>query len=234
MKVSELFANLSYGELNGLSLALDGNGDIAPDRKAGIVRYANETLTMLYNKFTHNTSYVKLALQEDVTDYVLHSDNALSTSPAGYIQDSVENPFLNDVLKITTIRATDSDGNSFPVRLNELSAPNAVRTLSYNSFRVDQPVAGHIFEIEYQANHPHLSIPVNEDQEIVIAPLLEEALLSRIAAKVYMGIGGEDAVTKARAFFQNYEYITSLATGRDMVQESVSDSQDKLDRGGWK
>lgn len=239
MKVSELFANLSYGELHGLSLALDGNGNIAPDRKAGVIRYANETLTMLYNKFTHNTSYVKLELQEGVTDYILDSAYAVSdTDPANtnprYIQDSAEAPFPNNVLKVTAITATDLDGNAYPVRLNNLSEPTAVRTLSYNSFKVDQPVAGHVFEIEYQANHPRLSIPIDEEQQIHIAPLLEEALLSRVAAKIYMGIGGEDALSKAQALFRNYEYITALTTGRDMVQESVADNQDKLDRGGWK
>jgi hypothetical protein len=241
MKVSELFEALSVGELNSLSISLDGSGDIDDIQKSKVMYFANQSLTALYTRFPHKIDYVKVGLSGDVYRYYLRDEHTVSnTDPTNtadrYIMDTEADPFEGPISKILSIR--DDDAECFRDRdilINELSAENAVRKLSHDGFRVEKPVDGNVYLVEYQALHPKLSVTEpNDDELIELAPVLYEALTTRIASKVYKAMGNEDAVVKANLLMQDYEDICLRAEADDSLQLSVSNNHDKLREGGWK
>ena len=241
MKVSDLFEALSVGELNSLSISLDGSGDIDEIQKAKVIYFANQTLTALYTRFPHKIDYVKIVLSGDVHRYYLRNKHAVSntdlTNTADrYIMDSAADPFEGPISKILSIRDDDAKcGQDRDILINELSAENAVRKLSHDGFRVEKPVEGNVYLIEYQALHPKLSVAEPDDEELIeLAPVLHEALTTRIASKVYKAMGNEDAVVKANLLMQDYEDICRRAEADDSLQITVSNNHDKLREGGWK
>lgn len=240
MKVSELFSALSVGELNGLSLSLGGSGDIDENQKSKIIYYANQTLTQLYTRFPHKTSYVKIELQEDLHDYFLQPQFAVSntdvadTSPR-YIQDTVENPIDPRIGKILSI--LDEDAECYrdrEVLLNDPSRDVAVKMIAHDGFFVRYPVAGNIYLVEVQSLHPMLNAETPDDDEVIsLAPVLHEALTSRIAAKVYKAMGNADATAKGAEFMALYNELCDRIELDDTLQKTASNDHDKLREGGW-
>ena len=56
MLLEDLYQRLSYGELNNLSMAADGNGVILDSGQPRITMYANEALVRLYTTFVLRTN----------------------------------------------------------------------------------------------------------------------------------------------------------------------------------
>lgn len=240
MNVADLFASLSVGELNGLSLALDGSGDIDDIQKSKVIHATNQALTALYTRFPHNTDYVKVEMQEGVQKYYLRTKYAVSnTDPENtavrYILDTAEFPLDARISKILSV--TDPDAKCFrdeDVAINAPGKDASVQMLGFDGFYVKNPVAGNIYTVELQCLHPLLNVTdPNDDEEIVLAPVLHEALNCRIAAKVYGGMGNEDASIKEVSYFTQYENICKRVEDDDTLQKSTSSDHDKLREGGW-
>lgn len=240
MNVEDLFTALSFGELNNLALSLDGAGEVDDLSKSKIVYYANQTLTALWTRFPHKTNYVNVELQDGLNKYYLRPVFAVSDTDVGntnprYIQDSADNPIDPRIAKIVAIMDRDAECfRDIDVLINDHSRNVAVKSLGYDGFFVREPVAGNIFEVEYQCLHPLLTVsdPV-ETEKIILAPVLEEALTCRIAAKVYGAIGNEDATLKSKSFMNQYEEICLRAEADDALQRSSSNDHDKVREGGW-
>ena len=240
MKLSDLFSQLSVGELNNLSMSLDGSGDIDELAKPKIVHHANQVLTALYTRFPHKTDYVKVLLQEDLHKYYLRAEHAVSNTDQlnlapRYIQDSVAEPFDPNLSKIIAIQDEDAECyRDVEVSINDLSKAVSVKKISFDGFWVKSPVAGNIYTVEYQCLHPKLTVDIpNDDEEIVLAPVLHEALTAGIAARVHAPIGSEDSTMKAAAYSNIYEGICLRAEADDTLQTSISNEHDKLREGGW-
>lgn len=237
MNVGDFFERLSYGELSGLSIGMEGGGTIDPDSQNRIVSYTKTALTGLYSRFAHNISYVKLELVEGLHDYKLNAIHAVSNEDVNntdprYILDSVDDPFTDNVVKVLAIAQLDDpdtvEDESKELRLNVHPSLGGLKMPSYDKIYVPNPIAGAILNIEYQADHPKLSLPADETEEIYLAPLLHEALEMRVAARVYNAMSGEAHVTRAQLLQRRYEHLCLMAESKDLLQESETSTFDKV------
>lgn len=238
--VSDLFSELSFGELSNLSMSLNASGEIDEIRQGQVIAFANDALTALYTRFPHNTDYVKVTLQDGQNKYYLRTEFAVSDQTPGnlntrYITDTVDEPFAGRLSKIISI--WDKDAEYYldeEVVVNDEYASPAVKLLSYDGFYVDEPVADNVYTVKYQALHPLLSIdPAVETENIVLAPVLWQAFKAYVASSIFASIGGEDATVKAATQMNIYEGICIRAEADDTLQKSSSENHDKLREGGW-
>ena len=247
MNVEELFQRLSFGELANLSIGSDGTGEIPLDKQPRIIHFANNALNALYTRFVHRLNYVTVEMQEGIQRYELTAIHAVTnTTPSNtaprYIIDTVEEPFLNDVVRIVTadwLSPTVEVPGSGLVPLGdyngEMVPPDTtIRLVSYNTLFVKNPVAGELIEVQYQARHVKLAIPAVLTEEILLAPSLEEALEKHIAAAVYSSMDGENQMVKARTLREEFEMACQTAKLESLLQEDAPYSNSRLVAGGWR
>lgn len=231
MIVQELFRRLSYGALSNLSISNGGDGTIVDAKKPSLIEFTNEALLRLYTRFVLLEKEVILQMQEDVTLYDIALVNALSQGGTyQYVRDSIAEPFKEDILRIEAVY----DVSGLRVPLNDPSQPCSVFTPKMNVLQVVKPIAGQPLYITYQARHPVLSLttPIDETQVVDVPLVLEEALLSYIASKVYGSMNGPDNQASSSAHLATFSSICSDITDRDILSNSTSTSGCKLsDRG---
>jgi len=241
MNLGELFQRLSYSELSGMHVGQEGVGLIHDDHKDRLTQYTNQALTLLHSKFPHKVDYVKLIQVDGLQRYVLKNIHAVSNTDVGntaerYIQDSVDMPFEDILIRVLSIEEedTDEDTDEDPQRLtlNQDFNEQSIRTLSYNTLWIPKPVAGRELTIQYQLGHPKLSFPANMDEEIDVAPLLEDALQTKVASKVFGAISGEDALTRHQMLENEFTALCSLVKEEDLLSLTQTSAHSKLtDRG---
>lgn len=219
MNIGDLFERLSQGELSNLAIGMEGAGAISIEEQPKIVRLANAGLAVLHSRFVQRTDLVTIQMQEGVTRYLLSPVHALSnTNPhhtkPRYIIDTAEEPFVGGIIRIMAISDLDPPEDDLdPVR---------ARAVGHNTVLVQNPRAGGHLQIEVQSSHPRLSIPVDETEEIVLAPLLEEALEAWVAARIYSGMNGEENLLKARELTARYEELCQMVKIEGLLDEQVT------------
>ena len=233
MNVSDLFTKLSYGELSNISMAINGSGGIMEQDQPKIVNYANEALVRLYSKFNLRENDVLIEMVEHITNYHLLSRFAETkydpnVEPYPYIKDLPLEPFADDVIKILSV--FDSCGNQLP--LNDSECSYSVFTPQANVLQVPQPVTGVALSVHYQASHPTLS-ESRQDEEIQLPLVLEGALTSFIAYKVYSHMNTQEATAKAQEHFATYQSIVDSVIESDTASTSVSVSNSRFHKRGW-
>lgn len=243
MVISDLFAMLSYGELSNLAMSNDGNGTIIASSQPKIVQYANEALLRLYSRFVLKENDLIIEMQEWITFYHLTPPYAVTyTPPAGtasqpvrYIMDIPSQPFLGDVIKVMAV--FDSEGENLP--LNDDAQMFSVFTPQVNVLQVPQPVYRHSSSVSgvryitvlYQARHAKLLGDLQE--EICIPDIILGAFTSYIAYKVFSHMNTTDSTAKAQEYLGMYESICADVTDRDLVNSSISTSNESFHERGW-
>ena len=239
MKLGELYEALSYGELNNLSIGLEGSGDIAEYDRPRIISYTNRALTRIYGRFSHKLDYVNVTLQDGIQRYWLNpvhtvSDVDVDNLAVRYITDTVEEPFTGGLLKVRGVRNEAEDYERFrEININDLSCPSGVMMLNYDLMFIKEPIADVVLTVEYLKKHDTISADASEDTEISIHPFLEEALVFHVAARVISSIGGEENTMQGQRLFGEYERVCQIAEAEDMMQRSYQDSNEKLEIRGF-
>lgn len=242
MKLGDFFAQLSYGELQDHAIGMNGAGTIEAAHQKRIVNFINKALTRLYTRLPDNRCYVNVTLSADIHTYSLRPIHNVSNTDAGnnaprYIQDTVADPFLGNLIKILAIRleGETEDDPSTDLLINDRQNISSVRTMTHDTFYVNEPEDGQVFRVEMQLDHPRLTADtVNEDEEITLAPILYEALEARVAAMIYGAMKGEANMLKAQSLYADYERICQLAEKTDLLQSTSSASfNDKFSDKGF-
>lgn len=231
MTLQDLFRRLSFGPLSNLSIGNDGNGTIIDAKKPTIVEFTNEALLRLYTRFVLLEREVILEMREDVTLYEIRLVNALSQGGTyQYVRDSIAKPFEDDILRIQAVY--DVAGCRLP--LNDETQPGSVYSPKQDVLQVVKPIAGQPLYVTYQARHPVLSmsLPIVETQVIDVPLVLEEAMFSYIAAKIYGSMNGQDNQASATNHTNIFNSICAEVVDRDILSNSTSTRGYKLsDRG---
>lgn len=243
MKVSEFFAALSYGELSNLSIGTEGTGSIKEADQPKVIGHLNNALTQLYSRFAHKIDYVILRPQADLQRYVLDPAYAVSDTDAAntnprYLIDTEEDAFLGNLIKIRSIlqlpNETLHETEPLDLLINGGHACGTLKTLSWNTLFIETPDTDHDIRLEYQAKHSKLSIPVVLTEEIEVHPLLEEALVVKVASRIFASMLGEENAAKAQRLEAQYEYLSGLVDAKDILQQSSSDAHGKLIARGFR
>lgn len=240
MKLEELFTQLSYGELSNLKMGDEGSGDLTVTDQKKIINHTQQALTNLYSRFCHNKDFVTLRQDGDITKYRIHPSHAVNhTTPANllprYIIDSIAEPFEQPIIKIRSIKRIKEDGTlcTNELLINDDTREGSIKTLSYDRIMITKPVHDEELFVEIQLNHPVIPLPVDLNYEIQLAPALEEALILKVASRIFASMNGEENLMKASTLSSGYEQICQMVTAEDLLQISSSEDANRFAIGGW-
>ncbi len=239
MKLSEIFTQLSYGELSQVSIGGGSVGQIDDSNYEQILAHINLGLTALYKRFPLKENSFKLLIQEGKITYPLQSkysiSNTASTELVKYIEDT-GNPFLDDILKIERVY-TDY---GYELGLNDLEDPDSVRTPSANVLLVPTSLSSTLtdgkIEVVYRANHPIIKIgmsPFNPEMIELELPYTHlEPLLLFVASRVHNPIGMTNEFNSGNNYASKYELSCQQL---EMVNLRVDQGSqiNRLKQNGW-
>lgn len=233
MDITQLFTDLSHGELSNLAMSGEGSGEIREKDRAKIISYTNEGLLRLYSRFVLKENDLVIELVDHITNYHLIPKFAESNFPeAGedypYIKDLHREKFEGDVIRIMAVYS-NTQGQ---MPLNDDNAYFSLFTPQGNVLQFPNPVTGHALSIHYQAKHPPLSLD-NMALEIQLQDTLQGALKAYIAYKVYSHMNMEGSVAAAQGHLGMYEAICQEVIDRDLVANSVSTTNTRFAKRGW-
>lgn len=232
MLLSDIFDYLIHGELSQLSLTKSGVIDV--DDYPRIITNINLGLIELYKRFQLLTKNMPMDLRTTITRYNLHSNyaqtNTASAEPIKYLIDSVDEPFLDDILLITHVY--DSDGIELP--LNDLNAEWSVFTPS--PFILEVPTLTEDISIvfSYRANPPIINYDIVTDPtevEIALPVQFLEALTAYVAWRMFSPINvGEKA--EANSYYAKFEASCALINDLGMLNMDNNRNQ-RFYENGW-
>lgn len=166
MLLSELFEELSYGELSDLTMS-SVKGTIKEEEQPKIVIKLNDVLTNLYSKYVIKLEYAILNTTIKTTSYSLDPKNSVRIV---YVEPEVEKE--EDIYK---------NKDEFNVQGNTLIFKKA-------------PVANS-FAVRYQWKPSRLKInptaPRFLDQRIPLDPVLLPLVRTQVAAGIFQNMNGE-------------------------------------------
>ena len=231
MKVEDLFSRLSYGELSNLSIGNEGRGSIRTEDIPKVMAHVNDGLLRIYSRFVLVTKQLLIEQVRHITNYHLilkYAESSGSDVPWPYIKDLPDEPFKGDVIKILEVH--DSLGHEFV--LNDKDDPRSLLTPAPVVLQVPDPKAGISLAVQYQARHDILN---NEDieQEIDIPFVLEGALQSFVAYKIFSHMNGQDNQVKSQEHLNTYDGICVDVEARDLVNATFATSHHKLEERGF-
>lgn len=230
MRVADLFERLSYGELSNLSIGMEGAGTIAEHDQPKVISFINAALSEIYSKFAHNRHYVKLNVSATRVLYQLRADD-----PA--IETLDGDPFPNDVLKVLAVTREDDpttlENETLGLKINARNSAQGVRIMGHDRIRVSAPKQGDVLLVEYRPMHTAVGVgSIDLEEEILIAPPLENALEMNVSARIFSGMNGEGNMVKARELWARFNQACDMVDQEDLVSESETNEFDKLhDRG---
>lgn len=240
--LNEIFDDLTYGELAQLYVGGAESDGIPIAEYPKVISAVNLALTALYSRFPLNEKEVDIQQYDSITEYHLDVKYAVSntgsTEPIKYIIDTVEDPFLDDLIRITA--AYDEVGNEVP--LNDEDSVNITDgktnswfTPSYDSIQIPTPVSTNKCSFVYRAKH--VKIPLNTSDipsvEVLIPESLREALLSYVGARIYSARGNESALGLSQALYSKYEGICVQVEQKNLLLNGSSNTNTKLENNGW-
>lgn len=234
MELTELYSQLSFGELSNLALSNNGNGTIVEEKKPQIVGYANEALLRLYTRFVLKQNDLILEMRPNTTFYHLlsryaeQSWDSSSEIPYPYIRDLVREKFTEDVLRVISVY--DNNGNERPLddreRYDSIFVPQA------NTIQNPLPKIGEYLNVMYQAKHPKLD--AENVTTIELPDVLHEAFKAYIAYKITGGMNTNEMLAVSQGHFQMYENICQELIDRDILGQTQTSTNVKFRKRGWK
>jgi len=238
MTLLELMKDLTYGELAQFKIGnlLPGERDSEPDptRYEQLISHINLGLLAIYKRFFLSSKEIYIQQYSQIATYVLSSKyaqtNIASAEPIKYIMDTVQNPFLDDVLKIEEVY--DEEGNKLP--MNDVTEDLSVFTPNYRSVQVPYPVDANTMAVQYRAAHPKIiyTRDINPAEiEVEVPNSLHEALLYYVASRYATSVGG-DGGNEGNTYFQKFEDSCNKVDEYGLeVQAEPGDW--RFDQGGW-
>lgn len=234
MELTELYSQLSFGELSNLSLSNNGDGTIVEEKKPQIVGFANEALLRLYTRFVLKQNDLILEMRPNTTFYHLLSRYAeqswdeTSEIAYPYIRDLAREKFTEDVLRITAVY--DNNGNERP--LDDRERYDSIFVPQPNTIQNPTPKVGEFLNVMYQAKHPKLD--TETVTTIELPDVLHEAFKAYIAYKVTGSMNTNEMQGVSQGHFGMYENICQELIDRDILGQTQTSTNVKFRKRGWK
>lgn len=246
MKLSEIFAQLTVGELSQLGLGGAKSGMIAEDDYPKIIGHVNLALADLFSRFTIRQGRLVLAPQPGKVSYALTSNFAVnsprSTELVRYILDTPEEPFQDDISKVERI-VTDS---GHELSLNVEGDSESAFTPSTTVLRLPKLLVGagekpdHLktaqLEIEYRASHPIIGKgfgyvdPVRTEVHLPYAYL--QALLYFVASRAHNPSGMANEFHSGNSYAMKYQQECARLDNANLQVVQTRENT-RLERNGW-
>lgn len=246
MFLTELFDQLTYGELSQFEFTGSDEEGITVDDYKRIVPHINMALTELHKRFLIREEEVTIRCYDHIETYILDSKYAASNyeslEPYKYIHDSVFEPFVDNVLKIEKVFNEDgqelhlNETDPYIIQTETLQTSKkawSINTPNFNTIQIPYPMVENQILVEYRANHEKILVKgLNPDtQEIKIPSHMLEALLLYIAGRAYSSLGGESA-QEGMAYMARFEASCKNIETLNLVNKENATNQ-KLEVNGW-
>lgn len=234
MNVTDLFTQLSYGELSNLSIGSEGSGEIEETKQPRILSYTNEGLLRLYSKFILRENDLVLQQHMHITEYFLQKQFALLSPPTSdpldvkYILDYEANPFEDDLIRV--LKLTNTENRKIP--LNDSEHRDSFFTPQPNVLQIPYPVQDQLTIVTYQARHVVLTM-ADLEKDIILPPTLEGALQAYIAYKVFFHMNGQENRAIAEGHLANFNNVVGQIVEQDLVNSSMSGTGIKFAERGF-
>ena len=203
MQLSTILEHLTYGELKQMSVGGYEGGAIAPANYPEVFGHINLALAQLYTRFPVKESSLVLMLKENIFEYFLRPEFALSQNPDGYIVDTVENPFVANIGRIEA--AMDTTGNKITLNKEDTDFPIVVS--SFDRLNIPSAVGDELITLHYRTKPTLLTLTTALDDDIYLPYSLLEPLLAYVEYRVHKSRGGEAGIAASFAAKQQYEFL---------------------------
>ena len=233
MYLSEIFEHLSYGELSQLFLGDSLQGSIQESQYGKIASFVNIGLVDLYKKFALREKEVIIQQYDTLNYYVLVDDyavsNVASMASPKFILDSVEKPFINDVLQIQYVK--DADGLDIP--LNSLNQTNSIFTPEETVLHIPEPVNETLITVTYRVYPAKIALDnINPFAVTIDLPeFLLPALLSYVGYRAHIALPDGEA-SKALSYYGKYRKICEEVELLGLIHNIIPQNQ-KHWNNGW-
>ena len=232
MKLSTIFDALTYGELKQLSIGGVEDEGIFPQYSNEVLIHINLALVNLYNKFPLEEKEIKLRIQADKVKYLLTSEFTTTNNIDGYIEDSYDDLFTEDILRINAV--CDAEGSQIPV--NDEHSFSSVFLPAYNTIKFPYAVVDEVYTLVYRVRPAPIVIPSGltpADVEVPLPDVLLEALLTYVSSRAQNARGGDTGVQEGMVAMQQYEQMCKELEVNNTFNSSLNTSNLKLDINGW-
>ena len=241
MLLSDLFSQLTFGELSQIKLGGAAANGITKENQLQMLNHVNAGLTELHTRFHLKEGTLKVGMFPGIESYVLSKRYAVgnreSREPVKYIQDSLARPFQDTVLKIERVyddQGTELELNAGGERYDPLSL--VIRTPTINTLVVPPALVSTYLTVVYRGNHPRI---IKEDNsfdpaevDIDLPPQYENALLLYIASRVFNPIGLNQEFHDGNNYWGKFEAACALLTHKGLELSAESPSG-RFERNGW-
>ena len=232
--LGDIFTDLTVGELNQFAVTggIDAPVGITPKDYPMLINAINLGLTDLHSKLNLREREVAINTHDELSYYTLDSKySVLNTDPTvfKYIQDSVDYPFLNDVIQIRAV--WDECGEKVP--MNDDNSNCGVYLVNYRTIQYPNPQTGVSIVVTYQANHPRISTDAGLDTEVMIPEYLRELLYAFVVNRVLMRSQGADAVNVAAFYKSKYDMGLSDVRRYNLLNIQDNTMSNRFYKNGW-
>lgn len=238
MLLSEVFSQLSYGELTNLALA-GPDGKIPKEKYERMVNHVNLGLTDLHKRFLLQAKDLVIDLVPDQTQYILKAiyqkGNPEGARFTQYIRQSSP-MFANDIILIEQVFSDKGK----ELALNDETDPYSIRAVSMNTIRVPDILIKELnltsVRVTYRANHERIVWEDKtfdpEDYEIELPDSHLQALLYYIASRVHNPVGFNEQMHEGNNYAAKYERECGSLLAQNLRVDTGNENS-KPRRRGW-
>lgn len=239
MKLSDVFNQLSHGELVQISLG-GAQGVIDDSNYQRIMASINLGLIDLYSRFLLKEGRLTMNLLPGQSTYVLDKAYAVANRESQgvpkYILDTLAQPFENDLLRIE--RVYDAEGFELPLNgggdTRDLGYLGC-RTPNHKTLVVPPSVLGPVVVV-YRAMHPILVKELGffdaGEVEIELPMSHLNALLLFVASRVMNPVGMNAEFHSGNNYWAKYENACAMLENQNFRLDQ-SEENTRLVRNGW-
>ena len=232
MLLQDLLDRLATGELSQHKYG--STGEIREEDFPALLNQINLGLTNLHSYFPISEKEVMIQQFDHITEYRINSKYALSSDDVSinykWVIDSEYYPFLDDIVRIE--RVYNEAG--VELALNNESDPNSVFTTAWDTLQIPYPSIENAIAVIYRANHVLLTPDMEpKDTEVMIPPVLEEALQAFVASRCFVSLGNAASAGLATYYSQRYQQQVDHVERYNLLQSSSGDTNTKLTGKGF-
>jgi hypothetical protein len=230
MFLSDLFSHIATLDSASINIGGDDEGLIAGIHYPKVINAINLALIELYKEFPVKEKGLVIQLYAHITNYMLHSDyadsNTTSTATWKYIQDTTFDPFVDDVIHITSVQ--DEDGEQLP--LNTSNNTYSLYTPEYNVIQHPYPDDENAIFVAYRASPKKIPITgLDPDTYEVDLPVsLLNLFLLFVNHKLLSSVNPQESLAKLN------EYINMVNNSKNLgLFLTDNTTNEKLEDSGW-
>ena len=237
MTLTDIFNLLQYGELANVSISggIDAAKGISSNDWPILITHINMAMTDMHTKLNLKEREVTVTQMEILSYYKLHSDHAESTPIVGdkikYIEDSVEAPFLDDIIRINDI--FNVEGKTYAI--NDESDEYSLYLPKHDIVQVPYPIEGQPLHIMYKATHPKIALDITDPDsiEIDIPEYCVEPLLAYVASRVHASRITPEAQALSVNLLGKYTLMLTELKTYNVFHNDPNNTNIKLGDRGW-